>query len=272
MKLLTQKLPIGALALSLLAAPVLVSTPGWAETPEEKGRGIAQESDSRDQGWSDSVARLTMTLKNAHGDTSVRDLKLSSLETNEPGFGDRSLTVFYKPRDIEGTAFLSHTKILDPDNQWIFLPALKRVKRISSRNKSGPFVGSEFAYEDLVSQEVERYKYKWLRDEPCGELTCHVTERYPVYAHSGYTKQVVWTDTTDYQPRKIEFHDRKEALLKTLLFKAYKQYLGQYWRSHEFDMVNHQTGKSTILTFSEYRFKVGLGEKDFRKDRLKRAR
>lgn len=269
MRRLTQTPPFGLLAgllaLSLLASPVL------AETPEEKGRAIALETDKRDQGWGDSDVRLTMTLKNAHGDTSVRDLRLRSLEMNEPGLGDRSVTVFFKPRDIEGTAFLSHTKILDPDDQWIFLPALKIVKRISSRNKSGPFVGSEFAYEDLVSQEVERYTYKWLRDEACGELTCHVTERIPVYEHSGYTKQVVWTDTTDYQPRKVEFHDRKGALLKTLLFKDYRQYLGQYWRSHTFDMVNAQTGKSTVLSFSDYVFKVGLTEKDFRKNRLKRA-
>jgi outer membrane lipoprotein-sorting protein len=266
MNRLTQGLPIGLLALSLMAAPSV------AETPQEKGRSIAEETEKRDQGWGDSQVRLTMTLKNAHGDRSVRELRIRSLEMNEPGLGDRSVTVFYKPRDIEGTAFLSHTKILDPDNQWIFLPSLKRVKRISSRNKSGPFVGSEFAYEDLVSQEVERYTYKWLRDEPCGELTCHVTERYPVYEHSGYTKQVVWTDTTDFQPRRVEFYDRKGALLKTLLFQDYRQYLGQYWRSHIFDMVNAQTGKSTILEFTDFEFKVGLAEKDFRKDRLKRAR
>lgn len=266
MKQLVRGLPAGLLVLSMMTHP------GIAETPEEKGRGIAMETDKRDQGWGDSEVRLNMTLKNAHGDTSVRDLRIKSLEVNKPGHGDRSVTVFYKPRDIEGTAFLSHTKILDPDDQWIFLPALKRVKRISSRNKSGPFVGSEFAYEDLVSQEVERYTYKWLRDEPCGALTCHVTERYPVYEHSGYTKQVTWTDTTDYQPRKVEFHDRKGALLKTLLFKNYRQYLGKYWRAHIFDMVNSQTGKSTILEFSDFSFNVGLAEKDFRKDRLKRAR
>jgi hypothetical protein len=129
MKRLTQALPAGLLLLAMMA------TPGAAETPEEKGRRIALETDKRDQGWSDSAVRLTMTLKNAHGDTSVRDLRIKSLEMNVPGQGDRSVTVFHKPRDIEGTAFLSHTKILDPDDQWIFLPALKRVKRISSRNK-----------------------------------------------------------------------------------------------------------------------------------------
>jgi hypothetical protein len=69
-----------------------------------------------------------------------------------------------------------------------------------------------------------------------------------------------------------EMTDRKCSLLKTLLFKDYRQYLGQFWRSHTFDMVNAQTGKSTILKFTDYAFKVGLSEKDFRKGRLKRAR
>ncbi|NIT13503.1 MAG: outer membrane lipoprotein-sorting protein, partial [Candidatus Dadabacteria bacterium] len=98
--------------------------------------------------------------------------------------GDKSITVFDEPRDIEGTALLSHTKILDPDDQWLYLPAVKRVKRISSKNKSGPFVGSEFAYEDLLSQEVDKYNYKWLKDEKCGDLECHVVERYPLYENS----------------------------------------------------------------------------------------
>lgn len=266
MKQLTQGIPAGLLALALLIHPAT------AETPEEKGRKIAEETDKRDLGWGDSKVRLSMTLRNKHGETSTRDLSLRTLEISAPGLGDRSMTVFHKPRDIEGTAFLSHTKILDPDDQWLFLPALKRVKRISSRNKSGPFVGSEFAYEDLVSQEVERYTYKWLRDEACGELTCHVTERYPVYGHSGYTKQVVWTDTTDYQPRKVEFYDRKGALLKTLNFLNYRKYLGKYWRSHKFDMVNQQSGKSTVLEFSDFTFDTGLSESDFRKNRLKRVR
>ena len=68
---------------------------------------------------------------------------------------------------VKGVNILSHTKIFEPDDQWLFLPALKRVKRISSRNKSGPFMGSEFAYEDLVSREVEKYSYKFIKDEKC---------------------------------------------------------------------------------------------------------
>lgn len=246
--------------------------PVASETPEEKGRWIAEQTDQRDLGWGDSDVQLTMTLRNREGQSSTRRLSLASLEIADPMLGDRSLTLFAEPRDIEGTAFLSHTRILDPDDQWLYLPALKRVKRISSQNKSGPFVGSEFAYEDLVSQEVERYTYRYLRDEACGALTCYVTERFPVYEHSGYTRQVVWVDHADFQPRRIEFHDRKGDLLKTLDMLEYRQYLGQYWRAHRLEMQNHQTGKSTTLTFSDYRFKLGLGDGDFQKGRLERLR
>lgn len=246
--------------------------PAQAESPEEKGLAVAEEMDQRDLGWGDSATTLTMTLTNRHGQTSVRELRLKALEVQEPGAGDRSLVIFDRPRDVAGTAFLSHTKIEDPDDQWLFLPALKRVKRISSANKSGPFMGSEFAYEDLVSQEVDKYKYLWVQTEDCGALTCFVIERRPVYENSGYTKQVVWVDSLQYRPMKIDFYDRKESLLKTLVFSDYRQYAERFWRAQKMQMDNHQTGKATTLDFTVYDFQVGLSESDFTSSRLKRAR
>lgn len=197
---------------------------------------------------------------------------MKSLEVSAPGMGDKSLIIFDRPRDVAGTAFLSHTKISEADDQWLYLPALKRVKRISSANKSGPFMGSEFAYEDLLSQEVEKFDYKWLRDEACGALDCFVFERYPLYENSGYTRQIVWTDKSKYRPQKIEFYDRKESLLKTLIYSDYTQYLDRYWRALTMKMENHQTGKSTSLTFDDYVFQVGLTDADFLSSRLKRVR
>jgi outer membrane lipoprotein-sorting protein len=242
----------------------------YAETPEEKGLAIAIEADTRDTGWTDQIANMNMILKNKQGDTSTRIMKITTLEVQ--GDGDKSLLTFDNPRDIKGTAFLSHTHSLTPDDQWLYLPALKRVKRISSSNKSGPFVGSEYAYEDLTSQEVEKYKYKWLRDEPINGRDTFVIERFPQYEHSGYTRQIVWLDKEMYQPLKLEFYDRKNTLLKTLVFIDYAQYLDQYWRAAEMEMTNHQTGKSTTLTWSDYQFKTGLTDRDFDKNTLKRAR
>ena len=247
-----------------------------AETAEDKGMSIAVESDKRDTGFLDQTANMIMELRNKQGDVSTRTIRIKTLEVT--GDGDKSMSIFDKPADVKGTAFLTFSHAIKPDEQWLYLPALKRVKRINSKNKSGPFMGSEFAYEDLASQEVEKYTYKYIRDEkiktkefPDG-VDCFVIERYPAYEHSGYTRQLAWVNKDRYVAEKIEFYDRKNDLLKTLANNGYKQYLEQYWRPNEMLMENHQTGKSTLLTWENYQFKTGLSDKDFSRNSLKRAR
>lgn len=261
---------LGATLLSMAA--FLNSSPVWSETPEEKGFAVAARSDRSDRGFGDSKAEMTMVLRNAAGQESSRTMQFTTLEMSDESVGDKSLVLFSTPRDIEGTALLSHAKILDPDDQWLYLPALKRVKRISSRNKSGPFVGSEFAFEDFTASELNKFSYKYLREEPCGDLSCDVVERFPRYENSGYTRQISWVDTTDYQIRKIEFYDRRGSLLKELIFEDYRKYADKYWRAHRLVMKNVQTNKSTDLVYGEYKFNVGLTDKDFVKGRLSRLR
>ena len=125
-----------------------------AETPEEKGLAIAQEDDNRDNGFQDFTASMVMVLKNRQGEESSRNIRNKTLEVENDG--DKSLSIFERPRDVKGTALLNFTHKTGTDDQWLFLPALKRVKRISSANKSGSFMGSEFAFEDITSQEVEK--------------------------------------------------------------------------------------------------------------------
>ena len=241
-----------------------------AETPEEKGLAIAKEDDTRDNGFGDYQAELVMTLKNRQGEESSRHIRNKTLEVE--GDGDKSISIFSRPRDVKGTALLNFTHKVGNDDQWLYLPALKRVKRISSANKSGSFMGSEFAYEDITSQEVEKYTYKWIRDENYKEEKCFVFERYPVYKNSGYTRQVVWLDQKDYKILQIKFYDRKNAPLKTLTQSDFKQYLGKYWYPETMYMENHQTGKSTLVAWKNYKFGNGLTDKDFNKNSLKRAR
>ncbi|MEM1382629.1 MAG: outer membrane lipoprotein-sorting protein [Pseudomonadota bacterium] len=259
-------MPLAALTALLMAAP------SQAVDASNKGFEVAARSDRTDLGFGDSKVAFEMVLTNAAGDSTTREVSITTLEKESEEVGDRSLVLFSRPRDIRGTGLLSHAKILDPDDQWLYLPALKRVKRISSANKSGPFVGSEFAFEDITGQELNKYEYTWLREEPCGDLNCDVVERRPRYENSGYTRQLAWYDQTDFQIRKIEYYDRKSALLKTQHFEEYKLYDGQFWRSLLFRMENHQTGKKTNLVFSDYTFGVGLEERDFVKSVLTRQR
>jgi len=242
------------------------------EDPVAKGEAIAREWDRRDRGFSDNSATLKMILENRQGQTSERKMRILFLEVPDENDGDKSLVVFDYPRDIKGTALLSYSHILKPDDQWLYLPALKRVKRISSNNKSGPFMGSEFAYEDISSQELKKFQYKWLRDEPCGKSECFVLEQRPLYKNSGYTRQVAWYDKDEYRPQRVDYYDRRNALLKTLSFSKYQKHLGKYWRAHDLYMVNQQTGKKTRLVYENLKFKSGLTDKDFTQNRLKRMR
>ena len=255
------------LILMLLLSPLAAT----AQSPEEKGLAIAQEADERDTGFSDFTANMQMILMNKHGQRSERKIRIRTLEVKEDG--DKSLTIFDTPRDVKGTAFLSFTHKVGDDDQWLYLPAVKRVKRISSRNKSGSFMGSEFSYEDIASQELEKYTYKWVRDERYQDLDCFVVEQYPVdKKNSGYTKQVIWLDKKEYRAWKVEYFDRKNSHLKTLTTTGYRKYLDKYWRPDEMYMVNHQTGKSTKLIMSNYKFRTGLKDSDFSQNSLRRVR
>ncbi|MDJ0710739.1 MAG: outer membrane lipoprotein-sorting protein [Woeseiaceae bacterium] len=260
-------------ALTLLLATALLTVLPVATLASDDSRGfeIAARSDRTDLGFGDSSVELQMILRNAAGHESTRSLRITTLEKPDESVGDKSLVLFDTPRDIQGTALLSHAKILDPDDQWLYLPALKRVKRISSANKSGPFVGSEFAFEDFTAIELNKFDYTFVREEACGELVCDVVERTPRYENSGYTKQVSWVDQSDFQLRKVEFYDRRGDLLKVLELTDYRSYDG-IWRAHRLSMSNVQTNKTTDLLYGDYTFKTGLAANDFVKGRLSRLR
>ena len=264
---------LGALvALGLLSAPA----PATAQTAEAKGLAIVQEAERRDLGWGDFTNDGEMILRDAGGNETRRVWRGMNLERDaRAGEGDWSVIVFSAPRDIDGTATLTQARIEpNDDDQWLYLPAVKRVKRISSSNRTGKFVGSEFSFEDLGSQEVEDNTYRWLRDEPCppaaGGLTCHVVEGVPKNARSGYSRRVTWVDTTHYNPHKTDFYNRRGDLEKTLTVSGYRQYMGRYWRPARLDMQNVQTGKSTTLLQSAYTFGTGMSEGDFNAQRLPR--
>lgn len=243
---------------------------GKAQSPEDKGLMIAQEAEKRDSGFGDMTARMTMILKNRHGQEGFREIRFMTIEVQ--GDGDKNLSIFDDPRNVRGMAFLTFTHKNDDDDQWLFLPALKRVKRISAHNKSGSFMGSEFAYEDITSQETEKYTYKWIKDDQFNGLECYIIERYPVdKKNSGYVRQVAWIDKKEYRQWKVDYYDRKNTLLKTLTVDKFDLFMDRYWRADTMNMINHQTGKSTRIEISNYQFQVGLSQNDFTKSSLRRV-
>lgn len=260
------------LGMPVLAATLSLLTP-WvhAETPEEKGRAIFDEADRRNDGFGDSQGDMLMILRNKRENTSEREMSVQSLEGPKEE-GDKTLMVFLSPKDQKGTALLTYQHKDRDDDQWLYLPALKRVKKIASSKKSGPFMGSEFSFEDIGGQQVDDYDYKYLKDEKVDGQDCFVVESYPKDKNSGYTKVVTWVDKENYRTLKAEFYDRKKSHLKTLVAKDFKLYVDKFWRPLEMEMVNHQTGRSTVLKQSNIKFNVGLTDDDFTNNSLKRAR
>lgn len=256
--------------LTMLSAALIATSIAWAQTPEERGLEIATAVQAQDEGFVDSASAMTMTLINRSGKKSTRRMRSRVLEVQ--GDGDKSMSIFDEPADVKGTASLTHSHATDADEQWLYLPALKRVKRISSKNKSGPFMGSEFAFEDISSQEVDKYTYRYLGDVDLDGRVTHQVEAIPAYAHSGYTRLINWIDQERLVSVKVEYFDRKNSPLKTLEISEFTQYLDKFWRPARMEMQNEQTGKSTILEMSDYKFQNGLTDKDFDSKALKRIR
>ena len=228
---------------------------------------VAQKSDTTMKGFEDASSNMVMTLINANAQKRERKMKMIVLEKEG---GDKSLMEFLSPADVKGTKFLNYEHIKKDDDQWLYLPALKRVKRIASKNKSGSFMGSEFSYEDLSSFDIDKYTYKGEAEiVTLDGKKMYKGERYPVSKNSGYTKQISWIDTQEFLIMQVDYYDRKHELLKTASFHDYTKISG-IWRIGKIIMKNHQNDKQTILIWEDDTIKNGLKEKDFHKRVLKK--
>lgn len=238
----------------------------------DSGRGleIMKELEIRDSGWGDTTADLEMLLTRRNGKQSIRRLHSKLLEVQ--GDGDRGLTVFLEPRDVKGTAFLNHSHALKPDDQWIYFPALRRTKRISSAKKTGRFMGSEFSYEDMSSLQIEKYEYHYLGDQNYAEQAVFMVQAISKDKHSGYSKQIMLIDQAFYRILKIDFYDTRDQLLKTMEMLGYQQFKGKYWRATSSKMTNHLTGRATELRWRNMQFGTGLKASDFAAAQLQRSR
>lgn len=238
---------------------------------QAQGRVLFHEKDQRESGYGDLQVEVEMVLRDRRGSESRRELSISQVEL--PDDGDRLLVVFNTPRPIRGTALLSHSHVEGPDDQWLYLPAQRRVKKIAARNKSGPFLSSEFAFEDLAVQEVEQFAYKLLGREPCGDDQCFRVERIPDDEYSGYSRQEVVLHGPTLRIERIDYFDRHGRPLKVLTNHDYRLHGDRYWKPRRMFMENLQTGKTTELLWQDYAFATGLSaERDFTTNALMRAR
>ncbi len=247
----------------------LTVTQAFAKNSSDKGNQVVRAVDNHEAGYINMRSDVTMILEDKQGKTRKRFFKYTMLESDP--LGDQRKFVFERPRDIKGTAVLIHSKVVEDDAQWIFLPAFKRVKRISSTNKSTPFMGSEFSYEDLSSQELEKYDNRYVSSEECDGKECDVIERVPNFPHSLYSKLVVYVDKKDNRYRKIIYFDKKGKKIKTQTLSDYKLYSDRYLLPNKLVMINHKNGKKTTMLWEDIKLKTNIVKRHFNVSALKRS-
>jgi outer membrane lipoprotein-sorting protein len=234
----------------------------------QNGREIAEKAHATQRGFVDETVETTMYLVNANKDTVERHIK--NLTFERPNSEDYSLIQFLNPPDVRGTGLLTYQNPAGDDQQWLYLPALKSVKRISSSNKSGAFMGSEFAYEDISGNTLDRFEYKFVGEEMYDGRDCYIVDRFPTYENSGYIKIKTWYDKESYLMLRNEFTDRKNSLLKVLTFHDWQKFKTGTWRASKMVMENLQTRKTSILLFKNRQHKTGLKESLFTTRNLER--
>lgn len=208
----------------------------------------------------DMQGELSMTLINRQGEQRVREL--SQYVKNTPG-ADKKIMFFRTPADVKGTSFMnwSYTNGKD-DDQWIYLPALNRTKRISSDGKGDYFMGSDFTYDDLGDRHPDEDSHQLLREEIVQGKACYVVESKPKEEDYMYSKIISWIMKDNLIGLKREFYDENGDLLKTLTIHKYDQVDG-YWTILRTEMKNVQKNHKTVMEFTNVQFNQGIPDSRF---------
>ena len=196
----------------------------------------------------------TMVLINSKGQQRERkNTTLLKLQAN--GIDSKLLVKFSTPADIKGTGFLQVEHSDGDDDLWLYLPALKKSRRLVANNKKDSFLGSDFSYGDISLPKVDVYQHTLLRSETLDGNDCYVVESLPandiVRSNNGYSKKITWVRKDSLLEAKVEYYDLAGRLLKTQVITKHKQVEPdqQRWFAGYREMTNHQTGHKTVLNF-----------------------
>ena len=245
--------------IKLIAIATLVIVAGFSANAQLTGTQIVEKAYNRATG-DDQTSILTMTLTNKQGKQRVRKIKQF---TKDLGDVEKSIMFFQSPADVKNTSFMSWSYDSDKsDDQWIYLPALKKTKRISSDSKSDYFMGSDFTYDDLGDRKLNADKHKLLKEETVNGKDCYVVESVSVDEDYMYSKTITWINKENFIGVKKQFFDEDEDLLKVLTIKKYVKLSG-FWVITNSEMKNVQKNHNTSMVLSNVQVNTGLSASKF---------
>lgn len=240
-----------------------------AETKPDAYQIIKKQEDLQ-KGFQSETINGKMLIKNKKGQSKERKFIIKSLEGTSTE-NSKTLVKITHPVDLKGTGLLTYENEGRDDDQWLYLPSTKKVRRIIGSAKKGRFLGSEFTFEDLAPRKIDDYNYEWVKNEPCGEQTCDVIKASPKKGiTSSYGHSLIWVSREKQQTPQMHLFDQKGKLVKKLNFSDFKIPEGRKaYRAYLVSMQNLANQRSTDLMISNIST-GGLSETDLSQSALKR--
>jgi hypothetical protein len=208
----------------------------------------------------DMTVRVSMSLMNPEG--RKRERVLTMLRKNQTAGGEqRYFMFFHEPADVKGMSFLVWKYPGKEDDRWLFIPALKLVRRVAASDKRSSFVGSDFTYEDVSGRDLQDENHTLLPPENVGERPCHVLESIP-RGNVDYARRVSWVDQERWLPLRERYFNAKGELIREFTADDVQEVSGR-WTAVKRTMKNIQSGHSTEVVFDQPKYDVGLEEEIF---------
>lgn len=220
------------------------------------------------ESYTDTMIKIKMTLVNKRNETRER---MIVNRIKKIGGLSRTMTTFLFPDDVKGTKFLTIENEGRDDDQFLFLPALDKVRRISSNQKGQSFMGTDFSYSDLSSRDPEEGAHTKLRSENKDGFDCYVVESVPdpEDTDTAYAKIITWVRTDIWVPVYIEFYDKKTGELLKVLTAGEFQKTDDIWMAHHTEMKDVRKDHKTVIEIKSVENNQGLTDDDFSQRFLK---
>ncbi len=215
-------------------------------------------------------SEMTMTLVNKMGRKRERSIISYA---KDYGKDTKKFMFFLKPADVKGSGFLSYEydKSDKEDDRWLYLPAMRKVRRISGSSKNDYFMGSDFTYDDMGDRDVDDYRYSMTGEEKCGEADCWIIESIPKKRKDeNYSKIISWVRKDAFKVVKSEYYDWDKRLLKIFSVKKIEKHQG-FWTNFEMEMVNKQNNHTTILKLTDVNYNSDISDSLFNVSTLERG-
>ena len=237
----------------------LLMSSAWGQTGIEIAKMVDEKPTPRDM-----VNTTNMVLTNSKGKTRTNVMMSRSIDGNK-----KQIIWFLEPKDDRGVAFLKIEHNNKDDEMRMWLPAFKKVRRISSKRKGDAFMGSDLSYEDLTSRDLNEYTYKRLDDELVNSTQCFVLESKPnTSAKSSYSKHISWIDKENLNIVQEYSFDKRGALKKEKYFQHNK--LKDYYVMNQIRVKDVQKQHTTEATFESLEVDTGINPALFQEKNLKR--